>query len=344
MKAVVKNKRGFGGVEVIEVPDPVLEKDNQVLIKIESAAICGSDLHAYEYIDSYHWMKIPVVLGHESSGIVVDAGENALFKPGDRVMTESNKSCGVCPNCRVGKSHVCLNSFMRGLAVDGVMSEYIVIEDRFVHHVPESLSFNEAAAAQACTVSAHAVLDRSSIKPGDSVIVTGPGIVGLSCAQLARLKGATNVILTGTDSDEAVRLSLAKELGFDVINVQKKDLSEELYNVTKLNNVDVVIECSGSPHAIRGSMNLIKKGGELLQVGLLPKMEFDFPNAIRKEINVVLSYTSAWHNYEQILKLMDQRKVIIDILLTEYPMSDAVQAMEDALHQKVVKPVLKPFH
>ena len=342
MKAVVKTTRGFGGVEVVEVPDPVLEKDNQVLIKVESAAVCGSDLHAYEYVDSYHWMEIPVILGHESSGIVVEAGKNSQFKPGDRVMTESNKSCGVCPNCRTGKSHVCLNSFMRGLAVDGVMSEYIVIEDRFVHYVPESISFNEAAASQACTVSAHAVLDRSSIKPGDNVIVTGPGIVGLAAAQFVRLKGASNIVITGTDSDQLARLPLAEQLGFNVINVQKCDLSEELYKVNKLDSVDAVVECSGSPYAVMDAMKLLKKGGELLQVGLLPKMEFDFPNAIRREINLVLSYTSAWHNYEQTLKLMDQRKLIIDLILTEYPMSEAVQAMEDALHQKVVKPVLKP--
>lgn len=342
MKAVLKTERSYGCVNIQDVPDPFLTKDNQVKIQVESAAVCGSDLHAYEYIDSYHWMKIPVVLGHECSGIVVEKGSNVSLDLGEKVMCESNKTCGVCRNCRTGNSQVCLDSYMRGLAIDGVMSQYVVMEERFVHRKPESLSFDEAAAAQACTVSAHAILDRSSLQPGNNVVVMGPGIVGLTSAQLARIKGASSVVVTGTDKDEAVRLPLARQLGFMTINVQKEDLHDKLSDLFGIREVDVVMECSGSPHAVNSALSVVKKGGELLLIGLVPVMEFQFPKAIRNEINLITSYTSTWKNYEQVLQLMDEKKIQINSMLHSYPLEEANNAIEDALSQKVVKPVLKP--
>uniref|UniRef100_UPI00260F93F2 alcohol dehydrogenase catalytic domain-containing protein n=1 Tax=uncultured Methanomethylovorans sp. TaxID=183759 RepID=UPI00260F93F2 len=197
MKAIIKTKKEYGFVSLEETNKPEKIKSNEVLVQVNSAAICGSDIHAYEYISSYqNFMKVPVILGHESSGIVVATGEDVTdFKVNDRVMGESNIYCGKCRNCRVGATHICENNLMRGLTTDGVMAEYVVFSEQNLHHVPENLSFSEAAAAQACTVSVHGMFRRFNIRAGSSVVVNGVGIIGLVAAQLARLQGATEVII-----------------------------------------------------------------------------------------------------------------------------------------------------
>ena len=339
MKAVVKTQPAENSAEVISWPEPVLRAPNELIVAVECAAVCGSDLHAYEYPPNYRWMKVPVVLGHEFCGKVVEAGPEARYQVGDRVMGESNQPCGYCANCRQGQTHICLNSKMRGLSIDGVMADYVRIEDKFLHRVPESLSSAEAAAAQACTVSAHAIFDRSEMRPNSVALVIGPGIVGLSAAQLAVLKGAVRVVVTGRESDAPKRLKLAEQLGFATINVDKADLHSTFRDITGGRPADIVIECSGSPRAVQSALPLMRKGGELLFLGLLPTMEFPFSDAIRNEWRLTTSYTSGWKNYEDTLALIDQKKLVIGPLLEMYALEDALQAFNDALQQKVAKPV-----
>ncbi len=340
MKAVVKAERTQNSAKIINWADPVICSPHEVIIAVECAAVCGSDLHAYEYLPNYHWMNVPVVLGHEFCGQIVEAGSAACFQVGARVMGESNLVCGHCHNCQQGKTHICLNNRMRGLHIDGVMSEYVLIEDKYLHLVPEAVSSAEAAAAQACTVSAHALFDRSNIKPCDTAVVMGPGIVGLAAAQLARLKGAANVIVVGRDSDAHTRLKLARQLGFDTINVDKTDLRDGFKKIMGNRLADIIIECSGSPKAIISSLSILQKGGELLFVGIPPTMEFPFSDAIRNEWNLVMSYTSNWKNYEDTLTLIKEQKLVIKHLLEMYHIDHAEKAFLDALSQKVAKPVL----
>ena len=203
MKAVVKTRRRRGGLEVLDMPDPMITNPDEVLVEVRSTAICGSDLHSYEYVPSYHWIKIPIIPGHEFSGVVIGTGEEVRnFKKNEKVMGESNCYCGTCRNCMDGKTNICSNNLIRGLAVDGVMSEYVLTKERYLHHVPQKLPFDEAAAAQACTVSVHGTVGRTQILPGDMVVVFGVGMLGFAAAQLARLKGAIQVVLVGVDVDE----------------------------------------------------------------------------------------------------------------------------------------------
>ena len=340
MKAVAKTERTQNSADIVSRPEPVLQSPDDLIVAVECAAVCGSDLHAYEYPPNYHWMSVPVVMGHEFCGKVVEAGPAARFKVGDRVMGESNLSCGHCANCRQGKTHICLNNRMRGLSIDGVMSEYVRIGDHYLHHVPEALSSAEAAAAQACTVSAHAMFDRSVMRPCDIAVVMGPGIVGLAAAQMAVLKGAMNVIVVGKESDAYSRLKLAEQLGFATINVDKTELQAAFRQIAGNRPADIIIECSGSPGAVLSALPLLRKGGELLFLGLLPKMEFPFSDAIRNEWHLTTSYTSGWKNYEDTLALIEQKKLVIAPLLEMYDLDDALQAFGDALQQKVAKPVL----
>jgi L-iditol 2-dehydrogenase len=299
MKAVMKHAREVGGVGVFDIEPPAAPRSDEVLVKIYSAALCGSDIHAYEWIESYQsFMHVPVVLGHEASGVVEAAGEAVTsFKAGDRVMGESNVYCGVCRNCHLGMTHICDNNLMRGLTTPGVMRGYVVWSEKNLHHLPKELTFAEGAASQAVTISVHGVLSRIGIKPGDKVLVSGVGIIGLGAAQLARACGAT-VVMTGTDADEESRIPMARSMGFDTFNCQKEDVGGGF--IKRMGSkADFSIDCSGAASALISGLAATRKGGSMLLLGLPNKeVAFPFANAIRSEINIITSYTSGWEDYE----------------------------------------------
>jgi L-iditol 2-dehydrogenase len=342
MKAIVKLRREAGAVDVIDVSKPSDPKDDEVLLRVHSAAICGSDIHAYEFISSYQtFMTIPVVLGHEACGVVEAVGSKVTeFKPGDKVMGESNIYCGKCRNCRLGMTNICESNLMRGLTATGVMQEYALFKEENLHKVPENLSFDEGAAAQACTVSVHGVLHRININVGDNVLVSGVGIVGFAAAQLARLKGA-KVLVVGTNEDEKLRLPVARKMGFHTVNCQHEDVASycEKYFGEK---ADFVLECSGAASALISAVNVIKKGGEILLLGLGGKeVAFPFAQITRAEVNIITSYTSTWRDYEETLSILSSGAMDIKPLLKTYAIEESIKAFEDAIAKNVIKPVIR---
>ena len=341
MKAYVKTKREFGAVEFIEIPKPA-PKDDEVLIQIKASAICGSDLNAYKYPPSYEFIKVPVALGHEYSGIVEAVGKNVtLYKVGDRVVGESNQYCGHCQNCHEGRTNVCENNLATGLHIDGAMAEYIAVRERLVHPIPDNVSFIHAALAQPCAISFHGVFDRGEVRPGDSVAVSGPGIVGFMAARAAQLKGAKKVFLLGTNADMAARLPIAPKWDIVPINIETQDVSAEIKKHTGDDKVDVAIECSGATPAIAAAVNLVRKGGSLSLLGIYAKPDmFHFTSVLRTEIRINSSYNCIWKNYEQALQLMSQGMLDLDPVIALYDFEDGLQAIQDGLDQKVLKPVL----
>lgn len=342
MKAIMKLRREPGAVESVDITKTDIIKEDEVLVHIYSAAICGSDVHAYEYLNSYHgFMNIPIVLGHEGSGIVEGCGPKVtLFKPGDRVMGESNIYCHHCKNCRIGKTNICEKNLIRGLTVDGVMCEYVIFKERNLHRVPDGLSFDEGAAAQACSVSCHGVLHRVDVNAGDNVVVTGAGIVGISAAQLARLRGA-NVLLVGTDDDELVRFPIVRRMGFSTVNCVKEPVALYAENFFG-RKADFVFECSGASSALISAVDSLKKGGTILLLGLVSQdVTFPFAKATRSEINIVTSYTSSWLDYEEVLSFLASGVLDIKPLLSTYDVESSVRAFEDAVSKKVLKPVIR---
>lgn len=342
MKAVVKFAREYGAVDVRDVdPTPPLG-DDDVLVKIHSAALCGSDIHAYEFISSYQsFMKIPVVLGHEGSGVVEAVGKNVTaFAIGDRVMGESNIYCGKCRNCHQGNTNICSNNLMRGLTTTGVMKEYVVFAEKNLHMVPDNLSFDEGAASQAITIAVHGLMKRITVRPGDAVLVTGVGIIGIGAAQLARRTGA-DVSISGVDADEELRMPMAREMDFHCINSQREDVVKAFVKKHG-RKADFVIECSGSAEAMLSAIKLVRKGGSILLLGLPNKeIAFPFADAVRAEVNLITTYTSSWDDYENTLRFLSSGILSIKPLLRSYSLDDTVQAFEDAVAKTVVKPVLR---
>ena len=190
------------------------------------------------------------------------------------------------------------------------------------------------------TVSAHGVLGRIAIRPGDAVLVSGVGIIGITAAQLARACGGT-VILSGTDADEATRVPEVRGMGFDVINCQKENVTEGFVRRTG-RKADFAIECSGAAPALLGALDATRKGGSVLILGL-PNGDVTFPlaKAVRNEINIITSYTSSWDDYEKTLSLLGSGTLSIAPLLKAYALDEASTAFEDAVKKTVVKPVLR---
>lgn len=341
MKAFVKTARTYGAVEFKDVAKPIATED-LVLVKIMATAICGSDLHAYEYPPGYEFMNIPVTLGHEYGGIVEAIGEKvSKVKIGDRVMGESNQYCGKCDNCHKGRTNICMGSKMTGLHMDGGMAEYILVPERILHFIPENVSFEEAALAQPCAVSFHAIFDRSDIQPGDDVVVFGPGIVGLMAAKGAQLKGASRVFVVGTNIDESSRMPLVSNMGFFPINCERENIATAIEKITGKKTVDVAVEATGSNIAAQECLSLVRKGGSITILGIYSKHnDVFFTPLVRNEIQLYTSYTCTWENYEQALKLVASGQVDLKPLMSKYPFSDGLKAIKDGINKTAIKPVL----
>ncbi|MEB3103799.1 zinc-dependent alcohol dehydrogenase [Ferviditalea candida] len=339
MKAIVKKEKKFGGIEVTEVPIPDMDHD-EVLVRMHHASICGSDIHAYHYAPTHHFIEPPVIMGHEGSGHVEKVGSSVTgFRPGDRVVIEAIQYCGVCESCMKGKRHICNRFQIRGMHRDGVFSEYVAVKAPYLHKFPESLSYAQASLVEPVSVLTHAVLDRSAIGAGDVVLITGPGPIGILGAQMVKIAGAEPVVV-GVEADEAVRMPISRSLGIKTINADRESIPEFLIKHYNRETVHAVVECSGAPSAFRTALDLVVKGGNITLVGLFAKLvEANLSNAVRKEISIHTSFSSDWENFERAIKLLDRGLFQIDPLVAHYRPDDAIQAFEDAIAKKVPKPM-----
>lgn len=342
MKAVAKTERKKGALKVIdlEVPQP---GPGEVLIRVEYAGICGSDLHAYNYDRGYEFMKIPVILGHEFTGEVVALGEGVgEFKLGERVVAEASQYCGLCANCRSGRTNICENIRLTGLHLDGGMAEYACLDVRYLHKLPEGFSPSAGVLVEPASVAIHAVCERSEINLGESVLIMGPGVIGLLAAQVARVMGAYRVIVVGRHTDLPQRLAWAKKNGFVTICTYGSSLEEELWRLTGQRKVDVVLECSGSYKALAEVVRVVRKGGQVTLVGLYKEpAEIFFTPIVRDEITFSTSYSSRWANYEQAIKLIAEGRLEVESLVETFSLDKALEAFEASLKQEVIKAVLE---
>ncbi|RSL34050.1 sorbitol dehydrogenase [Salibacterium salarium] len=314
MKALVKEKEGYGHLHVREVLEPSPD-DDQVKIKVKFAGVCGSDIHAYE---GHYKVRTPVILGHEFSGEVVEIGKNVTeCKVGDRVTSETTFSiCGVCKYCQSGDYNLCNHRIGLGSKQDGGYTNYLIAKKESVHVLPENVDFETASLTEPLACAFHAV-EKAQIKAGDIVVVLGPGPIGLLTAQTVKAKGAT-VIITGLSHDK-VRLNKAKELGIDeVIDIEETNISDVVSQYTDEYGVDILFECTGAEPAANMGLDLLKKKGQYVQVGIFPKshIELNVSAIIQKEIQFTGSRSQKSSDWKPSLMLMNERNVNAKALIT----------------------------
>ena len=309
MRALVKLAHGVGNVALRDVPEPVTGP-SQVKIAVKAAGICGTDIHVYE--DEYA-SRPPVVLGHEWAGQVIEIGDVVTeVKVGDRVVGVPHRAtCGRCRYCRQDLPALCPERLATGIDVDGGFAPYLVAPARSVHRMPENLDFDSGALTEPLACCVKAVIEWTVIQAGDVVLVTGPGVIGLISGQLAKAQGAT-VIMVGTASDSH-RLELARMLGIDhAFQLETGDVVSIVGELTDGQGVDVVLECAGVPAAIRTGLSLVRKGGQITQIGLFGKpFELDYEQIALRDIRIVGSYSSSFSSWDRALTLL--RKELIQV-------------------------------
>src|SRR6476661_801284 len=187
--------------------------DEDVLLRVGAVSVCGSDVH--QCYNTQSWaVNVPVVLGHEFGGTVAKAGRAVKrFREGDRVVSETAAEiCGECMLCRTGKYNLCPSRRGFGYGVNGAMAQWVRVPARCLHHIPDTLPFDIACLSEPHAVAYNAMLMNVTVRPGDTVVVLGPGPIGLLCTRMAALAGADPLIVGGLSAD-ARRLEAARRLG-----------------------------------------------------------------------------------------------------------------------------------
>ncbi len=344
MRGVIKTGRGPGLVEVREVPEPS-PGPGEVLIEVAAAAICGSDLHILKDEHPY-WP--PVILGHEFAGTVRAVGDGVTgYAPGDRVVSEtSTGSCGRCFLCRSGNRQICEHKRAPGIGINGAFASHVVMPAALLHQVPDGLPLREAALCEPTAIAVHAVIERARVQPGEVVVITGPGPIGLLCLQVARAAGAGMTVVSGAPSDAALRLPVGREVGADVtVNVRDEDLVERVMALTAGKGADVAIETSGAAPAIEILPRLVRRLGRICAVGIAgrPVVSFPWDTAVFRGLEVQFSFSSRHTSWVTALRLLASGKVRAHPLLSmEVPLERWHEAFEAQEQGRAIKALLVP--
>lgn len=340
MKALLKTAPRPRALEVRDVARPA-PGPGEALLQVAGATLCGSDLHIADWDPIFHgFMKPPMVLGHEFAGVVLEAGAGVTgVRPGMSVVAESVIYCGSCSYCREGRTQLCAQRQLFGIHRPGGMAEMVCVPAHLLHPLPSGMPVSHAAIVEPTVVALHAVLGASP-NPGDVVLVTGPGPVGLLAAQCARAAGA-DVYVAGAPADREVRLALAQELGMTVLDPDLPVV--EALRGAAGRQAHLVFECSGSSNAVSGALAAVATGGSITLIGLFPApLEIDLSAAVRREVTLRTSYIGGWKDFERAIGLLADGTIRVERFFRTYPLDDALQAFDDARARRVLKPLLIP--
>jgi L-iditol 2-dehydrogenase len=300
MKALVKYAPGEGNVAVRDVPVPEPAPD-ELLIQIKYCGICGTDLHIYA--DEFP-NDPPVIMGHEYCGTVVQVGSAVAeeWAVGERVVGELHTgACGTCALCRAGKPHICDHKLALGSRHDGAFAEVLALPAWLAHRIPEGVPWEVAGVTEPFAISAHCLVERGRLGPQRSLLISGSATMGLMATIWASRLGVEQIIVSGTEIDEPVRFPLARAMGAtEVVNVQQADLREVVMRRTGGEGVDAWVECSGSARAIAGGLELVKKTGQVVLIGLVgpETIPVSWNTLLYKELDLAGCFSSPPSSWE----------------------------------------------
>jgi L-iditol 2-dehydrogenase len=274
-------------LQIQDVPQPEIARPDDVLIRVGACGICGSDLHGYT---GQSGRRVPpLIMGHEASGEVVEAGPAASqFRSGDRVALQPLTSCGTCPACMDGKLLWCPQRSLMGMNAPGAYADYVVWPAANLFRIPDVLSFEHAALAEPVAVALHAV-SRVRLKPYETAVVIGAGTIGLLVLALLRRMGLRRLV--AVDISER-RLAVAQKLGADVtLNPSVENVVPATREAVGEEGVDHVFEAVGVPDTFQTSIQLARQGGEAVWIGNNERYaEIDVQAVVTREINIRSSY------------------------------------------------------
>lgn len=337
MLAIVKENEGIE-YKIKDVEIPIIN-DNEVLIKVKTVGICGTDVPILKGLRKVNYPLIP---GHEFAGDIVEVGKNVKnYKVGDRVSPAIVIGCGDCDYCRMGIETLCDNIIETGIHVDGAFAEYVKVPEKVLHKIPENMDY-EIGASIDPIASAYRPIKKAQITSKDTVLVFGPGPIGLYTVQLAKAEGAKSVIIVGVDGDEE-RLELAKTLGADFsINISKEDLIEKVSLYTNGQMADVVMEVTGNEKVFELCIDTVKKSGKILLVGINHKPTVsNIEKIVRKEIKLEGSICYTWLDYRECINLVEAGKISVKPLISHiFKLEEIDKAMIEIDQKNTIKVML----
>ena len=328
-------RQGEIAVESAEVPTP---GPHQVLIEVATVGICGSDVHYFDHGRIADFVvREPLVLGHEASGTIRALGAEVTDREvGQRVAMEPQETCGRCKQCLSGRYNLCpYVEFFATPPIHGAFAQYVVLDSVRAHPVPDSMSDEAAALIEPLSVGVWAA-QKAQVQPGDRVLVTGAGPVGLLCADVARARGAAWVGVSDTNGH---RLDVARQRGANqTMDAMAGPLNEQI------DPVDVVLECSGAAPAIKGAFAVAAPAGRIVLVGM-GAADLELPVAMIQVKELVVTGTFRYANaYPAAIALAASGVVDLDGLVTgSYGLSEVPDALQVAkTDETVLKPMVYP--
>ncbi len=329
MLAIVKDKKKVGAT-LKEVDIPVISVD-EVLVKVEATAICGTDMHIYDW---NQWaqnanIKEDLVMGHEFCGQVVEIGEDVKHvKIGDRVVAETHIPCATCYQCKHDLQHICANMKIFGVHTDGCFSEYAKLPEKCAYVIDKKIDRKVGAMMEPIGVGVRAISEAEVF--GKNLVVIGCGPIGLLTIATAKTAGAAKIISTDISSS---RLNLSKQIGADItLNPLKDDVIKYVLNETNQVGTDIIIDSSGSVPAIIDGFKYLRKGGVVILAGLpSEKAEIDLSvDVVFKEARIMGIHGRRMDDtWTKMKSLLENNKLnVIEVVSHEMPLSEFETAFD----------------
>lgn len=331
----------WGRVELQEVPVPEVKPD-EVLCRVHSTAVCGTDPHIIEGHFKGRWPRaFPFIPGHEWAGTVVEVGEQARalgWQEGDRVAGTSHSGCGHCPMCRTGRYNLCDNygnekagHRQYGHYVNGSYADYIAASVKSIFRIPPEMSLEQGSQVDGTSIALHS-LKRGHIRPGDVVAIIGPGPMGLQAYLAARALGAGRIFVIGYGE----RLERASKLGAETIDSKAVDPAEAIREANAARGADLVVDCAGVTESVKHSLEVVGKGGRAVLTGI-PREEvgLDLRRLVLEEIDVYGVRANSDNDMQETIALIASGSVPVEKLITHrFPLEEFHTAYDIFVNRK----------
>ncbi len=344
MSTIIKSAAVFNyspekGSEEIREKEQHSIGEGDVLLEVANVGACGSDLH--QWTSDHSWpVNYPVVLGHEFGGHITAMGNLVTgWKEGDRVVSETAAIINSnSPLSRTGLYNLDPDRKGFGYGVNGAMTKYVRVPARCLHRVPDQLPFEHACLTEPCCVAYNAVVGNSHIKPGDRVIVLGPGTIGILCAAVAKLCGA-EVAIVGLESDRH-RLNIATQYGCEAIVGDATEWAKKRDGL----GADFIIDAAGASITLKMALQLVRPNGHITKVGWGPQpLGFSLDPLVQKNVTLQGSFSHNWPIWERVISLLASGTLDVKpIIGGVWPITEWYEAFEKMHNGSIVKSVLKP--
>lgn len=337
MKAAVLTEFKNIAIQEREQPHP---SDDEVVVQVAYSGVCGSDVHAF--LAHHPAVKPPLILGHEFSGRVVEIERNAKTELaiGDPVVVQPYTSCGRCELCRQGRDNVCADIRIFGIHTDGCFAEYVTAPINRTHKIPKEVDLKLAALTEPLAVAVHDVR-KSGFKVGQSVFIIGGGPIGMLIALVARLGGASSIVLSEINP---YRKQLLESMGFEALDPSQSDIVQEIAAKSYSKGFDVVFEVSGTEQGTALMTDVAKRGGTIMVVGIpARKYPVDTDAVFKKELHIQGVRIHAPHHFtiaSEMIITGTLNSYLENIITQEFTLDEVGQAiqfsLQDAEHYKLL--------